>query len=527
MLRGRHWLLHALADDRDLVFDMAGREAGPDSAAVLPCRVGVSAKNGLAVLQRLDLGNLQGAVVTQHHFRVMAPGGAGWFDWPVARTSRCRCVIAANFVRMRRDIVPEWDTEGIHLQWGLKYDFEPPKDRPAGIDFGLRIDPVTAVVFLHHRQPPTRWEGDVLVVDRQRGSPLRIDGLTGRVLSIDICDGIIVEQRAGALAALDDLAASAGTARNDADRPFTALLRFLVVDHGLDSLSTTAIAALGLDREQQEAWRRIGAVLERVVQRCDEDDAFAAIDRLVAARLVEPAASAGTDDLTVPHLGLAGPGMPTDLLSSGFALAWGWSERHVGSDTWSTAAARLMTVGRAGGPGYRDELTGFLADDRFGPLAYLTTAVCAARGDTAALLARRGLARCTVEAFRADCAPLVGTRSALDLDRIVSSVLRGLDDESIASLGESIASDRDLLVPLVHTLRSSPAPAGGGLQGSLDAWWEGGLGDVVSRLLRRIAGTARPEVAVQPARAEEPMPRIPVPTGKPLFDVELFDLSPK
>lgn len=491
MLRGRRWFLDALDDPRDLVIDVARSDPGKFSHGLLPLRATLSATDGMAIFQRLPTGDVQGCVMTPQVLRLVAPGGVGWFDLPAPHDQRFTFLLQMKAERVPADKVREDDPHAVRLSFGMGINYAKANPGEARVGVGITFDPLVAMVMLHHRDPAVRWEDDLLVVDHGTETTIRVEARTGRVLSLAEGGGMTIEQRGGALAEAERLATSAGTAKGTENKPFSSLLHFLFVDGGVafaSSFFPTDVSTA----EQQAECDHIWDVIRQVVRRCVEDDAFAALDRNVVEKFTTRDEETESDPLGIPHLGIVGEFSLSGVLPMVAAWTWVTCEEMFGGDAWPTAAARLSSASFCGGAVLQEETMGFFTADRFGPLAHLVAALACGNRHLAADLAERGLDRCTLESFREDVDQLLVLPAAIELDRMVSSILRGLDEPSLRLLGEKIDGDPDLLLSIARTLRADHDARQGGLHGSLDALWENGLGDRVTRVLRGIADSAPP-----------------------------------
>lgn len=491
MLRGRRWLLGALEGERDLVIDCGASDPEEGSSGAFPFRATLSASDGTAIIQRLPTGDMQGCVMTPEIVRLIAPGGVGWFDLPAPRGQRFRFRLEASVRRRPAEQVTADDPRPFEYRMDFGYDSQDRRPGEAGADVAIKVDPIVAMLKLHHDDPDVRWEGDVLVVDQGAANPIRVDGRTGRVLSLDYGGGMTIEQREGGLDEAERLSVSVGEAKGIPNRPFTSLLRFLFVDGG-SAFVTSLIPGYASTEALRAVCADTTAIIGRVVRRCDEDDSLAALDRIVLERFTAGDDETDTAPLWLPQLGIVGDSTVGGMLATTAAWTWRESERLLGSDAWPTAVARLASASFCGGTVLEEETTGFLEAERFGPVAHLVAALTCRNRHQAADLARRGIDRCTLESFRADVDPLLALSAAIEIDRIVSSVVRGLDEDSLRRLGEVIDGDPELLIPLARALEAAPDARHGGLQGSLDALWQSSLGDLTARALRRIAATAPP-----------------------------------
>jgi hypothetical protein len=158
----------------------------------------------------------------------------------------------------------------------------------------------------------------------------------------------------------------------------------------------------------------------------------------------------------------------------------------------------------AGDPAIFREMTDFMTQDDYGPLAYVCAATMAPVPTVARSLALRGQERLSTVAFHTDCRPLLQALERYGIDDCCVSVLRSIDDDTARDLGRSACGDPDLLLPLVRALRSheTPADAADVLQPALDAWWEQALRARVAAWLDAIV---TPRTAASPAGDAAPV----------------------
>jgi len=501
VLRGRRWLLDALAGDTDLVCDLALPTAEAPADAVPPAaRLVISGTAGLALVAPADSDDACGLVITDGTVRILPPGGAGRFDIPC--TARVTASVALSLDRTKPTAgqpAPRPFMRSLGIGLGVSTDVR------AGFGLDVRLEPVAWLALLHEGPPTVRRAGDELVITDDEGLVCRLDATTGRPLSVVTKQArVTIATRPGALA--DDVArlsAAAGPNRADAKRPLSTAVEFLLSEPVAASCARLAEAFAPLGAA--EPWlERVARSVARTTRSCLDDEALARCDRQFAAWIASQSTTAAADDLVIPGTEPPVGGLDPSITRRAAAFAWRLTEEACGRDTWPAALVRVGACTAVGSPAALEELALFMGAKEHGPLAHVIAASLCPMQPLAATLARRGQERLSTVAFHTDCYPLTAFCGPLGLEDVLVSVLRGIDDEETHALGTLLAGDPTLFVPLVERLRSFAThdDALVGLQQALDAWWQSSLKDVVAR---RLAALATPRTATAPDGVEEPL----------------------
>jgi len=487
LLRARRWLLEATAEDRELVVEMKAPTDTDHGATAITLIA--SATRGTAIFFGDDEEKPNGLVSSPGRLCVIAPSGDGWFDVPLSSGDRHTFILFFAFERPEKaEPAATAPPQERDLGRRVRFAWRSQRSNHAAGEFAVILDlpPSTYAALLHEEEATATWEGDELVIEKKGRPPTRIDAATGRIHSMDLRDyHATVDQREGALEEATRLATASGRALAEPDRPVSSALRFLATDVGPAWLDRW-MELKEMPEPERASLQRIATIAARVIGNWDRTDALAPIDRWLAATVSEAADAQPADDLAMPVLGISGTGSPSGIL--GMLAAWTWrgSEKRLGSAAWPTAIARTYVSSLGGGERYREETQRLLSANDFGPLAHLGMALMFRNTPLAATAASRGLERCTVDAFHADCAPFLDAATAVDLDGLVIGLLEGLDDEALRELGSRLASDPEMFLPLVEEIRRGERQTSGGMQATLDAWWEAGLGALVARCLDRL-----------------------------------------
>ena len=518
LLRCRRWLLGVLADDRGLVVNVWNSPDQASSEPFPPLQLTLSRSQGFAYLRRGASGGLHGLVATPGLLRLMAPGGQGWFDAPLPPTLGYRLALPMRFDRATLDQRP--DVARAEARYGLAFDIFGTPVPPGEPGFGLDIDipPAWFLVDFHQFDRSYRWDGDTLEIDRAEGSPTRIHAPTGRLLSTGIAGlHLSIDQGRDTIAEAARIAASVGTARADDAHPASSGLRFCLGSDGLRSVRELAwlrnfkIGPTDLRRIDTDdpPPTELDAVLEGIASRCD-DEAFATLDRTLA-RFLADAARPAADDLPIPattslhptawgaeRLAFPSRRERVDAFRRHAAVGtWRLWESWFGHDAWPTRVIRMYAIAKLGGP-YRDEVKDFLAARDHGPVAHFFAAVNCPDTELGAGLAGRGLVDLSLEAFRADCAPVMEAATTSGIVPAMMSVVRDLDDHSIRRLGGAFGSHSAPAEATIRQLQVVARSGKGGPQDALDTWWTSGISEVVGVFLRTLAtaDTATPTTTV-------------------------------
>lgn len=514
VLRGRRWLLDALAGDTDLVCDLslataeAPADTMPDTVpptAPPTARLVISGTSGLALVAPADSADACGLVVADGTVQILPPGGAGRFDIPFA--GRVTASIALSLDRTKPTTgAPAAPARPFTRSLGLGLGVAAGGlTGSAGFGLDVTLEPVAWLALLHEG-PPTvsRADGELVITDDE-GLVCRLDATTGRPLSVVTKRArVTVATRAGALAEdVERLSAAAGPNRASAERPLTTAVEFLLSEQVAEACTrlAEAFAPLGAD----EAWlERAARSVARTTRSCLDDDALARCDRQLAAWIASQSPTTTDGDLVIPGFEPLAGGLDPAVTRRAAAFAWRLTEQACGRDTWPAALVRAGACAAVGSPAVLEEVTLFMGAKEHGPLAHVIAASLCPMQPLAATLARRGQERLSTVAFHTDCYPLTAVFGPLGLEDVLVSALRGIDDGETRALGTALAGDPALFVPLVERLRSFAThdDALVGLQQALDAWWQSSLKEVVAR---RLAAIASPRTASAPEGAEEPL----------------------
>jgi len=382
-----------------------------------------------------------------------------------------------------------------------------PRDATAALAVTARIEPVACLALVHEGHPTLTWEGEELIVSRP-DLAARFDERTGRLIALKVPGHgqMTVEAAPGRFAG--DLAALRAAAGPNHTRPEA------LVSSGVEFFASAAMgAALGRMIEAfgvaplVAVWReRLEAVAGNLRQ-TSEAGGFAAADKAVAAAMARADQEAWAPTLALPRDDRSQPETdPTTALYRMLAAKlWRWTERECGREEWPAALARVGAFAIVRDPVALIELASYTNSKRHGPVAYLAAATVAPLPSIAVSLARHGQGRLTVEAFHADCQPVLAMLACCGADRCVVALLRTLTDDEAILAGQKVLQNPQIFLPLVRDLRTreSDAAAAAALPEVLDHWWEATLQEAVSAALTARIGVLtadKPAAETAPVR---------------------------
>ena len=503
MLTVRDWLLKTLADDNDLIVTWALTPAAVPAAPAQP--VGsliVSTHQGILLSAMPASPEACGVAVSGDGLGWFLPRAAGWFEIAIPTRQRLSVDIAV--------FLTETIVEGHHTYrhtFSVSSSMERrPRDATAALAMTARIEPVACLAMVHEGNPVLSWEGDDLVVTRS-DMTARLDSRTGRPISMTLTQGggFLIDAAPGRLAEdLTELREAAGDDLTRDDALVSSGIEFFA-SQAMGAAFSRLFEAVGLS-ETMAAWEeRLGVVGEKL--RCTaRSGGFAAADRALAAAVVAAREEASASTLTIPSEGKGPPESDSRsvLIRTATAAAWRWTEHTCGRDAWPAALARVAALASIRDPVTILEIAAYMSGKRNGPVACLAAASAVPMPSMAAALARHGQETLTVEAFHADCQPLLSLMASCGIDCGAVSLLRTIDDDEAMLLGQTLLQDPEIFLPLVHDLRNreSDATATAALPEVLDRWWEASLRKTVTADL---AARVAPLTADKPATQTQPV----------------------
>ncbi len=499
----RGWLLRTLANEDDLVLSWTKPSA--TATGVSTGELIVSTREGVLLTALPGNPHACGAAVSAAGLGWFLPDDDGWFQVPLPTRSRLTVNVAL--------FLAETVHTGRHAYIG-RYALDTrieqrPRDAVAALAITARIEPVACLAFLHDGNPKVTWEGDDLVVARA-DITARIDSRTGRLVSLTLPDGgrIDIDAAPGRFAArLAELREAAGPDRTRPDALVSSGIDFFT-SAGLVTAAERLVDAAGslpgVPAATLVAWQTPAGVVADKLRRTVAAGGFAAADAATAAAVARATEAAALPRLELPTNTPPPPDADPTTRLARTAAPWAWRtlERASGRDSWLTALARLGTLASRHDAGAIWELSAYLSSARFGPLAYLAAASASPLPSATLSLVARGEQRLTAGAFCSDCDAAVAVLRQGGLDAPLVSLLRTLDDEEAARLGETVLRDRQSILPLVHALRASDSDAAAlaAITSTLDRWWSQSLGRTITAAL---SGQAAP---LQTAEAPSPTP---------------------
>lgn len=502
MLRFRDWMAGAVGNG-DLIVDLRRQASAPADAGA-SARLVVSSTAGLSLTAMPDTDVACGMFARGSEVSLVLPGGTGRLDLPLPPRMRLTATIGLS---LSRDTASgEERPRCLHnLSFGCGVASGDDADK-GGVALEMRIEPVACLAMVHERDPVVTFEGDTLVI-AAKGATSRVDAITGRPLALAV-DGyeLVAKAKAGAMeAAVAELGRVAGPNQLQNAAPVTSAVEFITSAGVAEACGRLASAAgMPFDEPPIAAFVPVMVAVRGCLARCLADGGIARCDEAVAA--VSVAAPPRLEPLEVPQDDAAGgpQAVKKAVTRKIAAFAWECTEDHCGRDSWPASLARAAACGMAGDPAIFREMTDFMTQDDYGPLAYACAATMAPVPTVARSLALRGQERLSTVAFHTDCRPLLQALERYGIDDCCVSVLRSIDDDAARDLGRSACGDPELLLPLVHALRSheTPVDAADVLQPALDTWWEQTLRARVAAWLDAIV---TPRTAASPAGDDAPV----------------------
>ncbi len=493
MLRFGDWLIATLDGSDDVVVTWQRQAAPGEPAAVGPStgEVVVSPTDGILVSALPGGTDACGLGVSADGIGWFLPRGAGRFEIPLPARGGVTGQVSLTLSRTTGEGKSGYER---NLALGTGYaSGRKPTTSPFGLS--VRIDPAACLSLVHEGAPKTRWEGSALVVE-SADMVARFDGPTGRLLSIEGTNGgrVTIGTAAGRFAAtLASLRTAAGDDRARGEALVTSGIDFFT-DTGAAAAFDRTFTTVGLPGVFGAFQARFGHLVD-ILRRTGAAGGFAAVDTLVA----EAISSEQIDDtLPIPREKPA----PSDPLVEVQKLAatktWRTIEQTCGRDNWLAVLSRTAALGLAQDPAALEEMASFMTSEQAGPIAYLAAATGVPMPVLSVTLARRGQERLSTAAFHADCVPVLTLLAARGLDRSVAVMLRAMTDDDARTLVAALGNDPELLLPLVHDLRSQPsdAAAAAAFPEALDRWWDASLGKAVTAVL---ADKVSPRTATTPA----------------------------
>lgn len=499
MLRFRGWIVEATGRG-DVVVDVRRRAAGEDSAGVA-ARLVVSPTDGF-VLTALPEGDVAcGLVASGTQVSLVSPGSTGRLDVPLPTRTRLTATIGLSLSREAAGGEQPKYVRNLSCGCGLAAG---DAAGDGGVELEMQIEPVACLALVHEGGARASFEGDVLVVATDSATS-RFDVASGKPLSLAVggCE-VSIDMRAGGMAAaLAALGRAAGPNHFRDATPVTSAVEFLASDGVAEACGRLAEAAgVPLGASPVAAILPVATAVRRCLAGCLADGVLAACDAaVVAARAAAPSTAA----LEIPQDDAGTPqAVKKATIRKIAAFAWECTEDHCGRESWPASLARAAACGAVSDPAIFREMTDFMAQEDYGPLAHACAAQLSPVPMVARSLALRGQERLSTVAFHTDCRPLLQALERYGLDDCCVSVLRSIDDDAARDLGRSACGDPDLLLPLVHALRSHAAQADAAdvLQPALDDWWEQTLRGRVAAWLDAIA---TPRTAASPAGDDAPV----------------------
>jgi hypothetical protein len=501
MRRFHEWIVSATGRG-DLVVDVRRRAAGEASADVA-ARLVVSPTDGFVLTALPEADVTCGLVASGTQVSLLSPGSAGRLDVPLPTRTRLTATIGLSLSREAAGREPPKYLRNLSCGCGLAAG-DAADD--GGVELEMQIEPVACLAMVHEGGARVSFEGEVLVIATDSATS-RFDVASGKPLSLAVggCEVLLDARAGGMAAALASLGRAAGPNHFRDASPVTSAVEFLTSDGVAEACGRLAEAAsMPLGESLVAAILPVVTTVRRYLAGCLADGVIAPCDAAVAA--VWAAAPPRPEPLEIPQDDAAGgpQAVKKAVTRKIAAFAWECTEDHCGRDSWPASLARAAACGMAGDPAIFREMTDFMTQDDYGPLAYACAATMAPVPTVARSLALRGQERLSTVAFHTDCRPLLQALERYGIDDCCVSVLRSFDDDAARDLGRSACGDPDLLLPLVHALRSheTPVDAADVLQPALDAWWEQTLRARVAAWLDAIV---TPRTAASPAGDDAPV----------------------
>ena len=496
MLRCRDWLVKAMNRGDDFVIDVARSQAKV-------AQIVISATNGFLLAAMPNGDQSCGLAVSGTAVSLLPAGGAGRLDMPLPTFGRLTATLGLSLVRDRASTA---SASRYNPSLTMGYSFKSGnKNAPTAFVAKLQFEPVACLAMVHEGSPNVRFEGETLVIESASAAS-RIDSVSGRPLRLSVsgCELSIDARRAALDGELDRLRAVAGPNIAQPDQLITSAIKFLLSGDVAAACGRIADAADFAD-DARAGWE--SRLLQTIVavQQCLDDGGLSERDSLLPAasevsnpvKQVEPLQIPSEDDPTTAAA------VHKALTRQVAAIIWRFTEEHCGRNSWPAALVSAGACGLVGDAALLDELTEFMADDDYGPLAHVVAASFTPVPLVAMSLARRGQDRLSTVAFHTDCHPLLVVADAYGLDECLVSILRAIDDDTARKIGQIVCGVPEILLPLLHGLQahSNREDAVAGLQAALDVWWAEGLRALVAA---RLAAVATPRTAAAPGTGNAP-----------------------
>jgi hypothetical protein len=501
MLHFHDWIVDAVGRG-DLTVDV--RHEQPDSAAAGgTARLVVSPTDGFVLTALPEAGLACGVIASGTQVSLLPPGGTGRLDVPLPTGTRLTATISLS---LSRDATaggePPKYSRNISFGCGIATG---DAATGGGVAIEMRIEPVACLAMVHEGGVETSFEGDTLVIVGE-STTSRFDAATGRPLGL-VADGygLVADTQPGAVAAAaESLCRAAGPNRLRDAAPVTSAIELLLSDGVAEACGQVASATgFPLDEAQIARLVPIVVAVRGCLARCLADGGIARCDEAVAGA-VRDAETPPIEPLEIPQddAGNSPQAVKKATVRKIAAFAWECTEDHCGRESWPASLVRAAACGVVSDPAIFREMTNFLSQDDYGPLAYACAATLSPIPTVAKSLAIRGQERLSTIAFHTDCRPLLKAIERYGIDECCVSVLRSIDDDAVREIGRAACGDADLLVPLVREVRAHDThdAAVDALQAALDAWWEEKLRSVVAA---RLDAVATPRTAIAPAAGDD------------------------
>ena len=504
MLRFHDWLVDAIGRGDDLVLDVTRTPGGPD-ATPASARLTVAPTAGFLLTALPDGEQACGLAVSGTEASLLPADGAGRLDLPLPAHHRLTANLGLSLVR-DKTVGKELPKYSRNVSFGVGIADAGNGDK-AKVLIAVSVEPVACLSFVHDDSSLVRFEEDTLVIEAG-GAISRFDATTGRPLGLAVagCE-VSLDARPKALSeAIEPLRTASGPNKLRPEAPVVSTVEFLLSGNVMAACRRIADAA-GLHGDTRSMWERRLAWGVDVVRRCREDGGFERCDRVLASSSVGSGASNALEPLLIPKEDEPTTPAATQkaLTRQVAAIVWRLTEEHCGRTSWPAALVRAGACALVGDPAMLYEMAEFMASDDHGPLAYVSASSLVPVPLMAGTLARRGQERLSTVAFHTDCHPLLAAFGPYGFDDCCVSLLRSVDDDAVREIGRTACGNPDLLLPLVHSLKSHERheDAVAGLQDALDVWWDGALRPMVAAKLDAIAS---PRTATAPGpRDEQPL----------------------
>ena len=498
MLRFREWLVAAIGSG-DLIVDVRRLQADPTPAGAT-ARLVMSSVDGFVLAVQPDADPACGLIASGTQVSLSPPGGKGRLDMPVPPRTRLTATISLS---LSRDATAAAEHPKFNRNLSVGCGVAGAAD--SGVAIEMQIEPVACLAMVHEGDPKVSFDGDTLVLEAN-GTTSRFDSASGRPLNVALagCE-ISIETKAGAVAAAAAaLRHASGPNQIQEEAPVASAIDFLMSDGVAEACGRlAAVAGLPFERTQADDFLRIAALVRGCLDRCRADGGIARCDRAVVA-MAAGGDAAEVEPLEIPREeeSRSARSIKNEFTRQIAALAWQVTEDHCGRESWPASLVRAAACGMVGDPAIFREMTDFMSQEGYGPLAYACAATLAPVPTVAKSLALRGQERLSTIAFHTDCRPLLRAIDRYGLEGCCVSVLRSIDDESARAIAQAACGDAEMLLPLVRELRAHGThdQAVDAMQSALDAWWETSLRRLVAA---RLDAIATPRTAASPAGGED------------------------